>query len=101
MLADFRRHRPHCHGWYHWYLRVGRIGLDCKRFGSEGFIVHWIHSARGWSLCRSGWYGSWVSDFTFGHFALIFELTGAGLPLVLSVMQVFVARLSSLDSMSE
>ena len=67
------RHCPHCHGWYHWYLWAGRFGPDRKRLEPEGSPVHRVYPAWCWSLCRSGWYGSWVSLFILKSLSSLVE----------------------------
>lgn len=100
------RHCPHCHGGYHRYLRAGRVGLDCKRFATEGCPVHGVHSAGSRSRGRSGRYGSWVGSplETMLIDARSFEANHAilsVLPLVLSVTLVSAEQHSNPDSTLE
>lgn len=95
-LIPLCRYRANCYGWYHCYLWPGRVCFNCERLATKTTVVHWIHPARRWSVCRSCWDGCRVSVSPFfivpGRMALINLLV---LQLASSVMLVSVERHSN------
>ena len=79
--VDDQVHAASHHGWCHWRawlesishacsrltlfsdLRRRRLGHDCKRLEDHHAAVYCIRPPRGWSLCRSLWYASFVHCF--------------------------------------
>ena len=79
--VDDKVHAASHHGWCHWRawlesishacsrltlfsdLRRRRLGHDCKRLEDHHAAVYCIRPPRGWSLCRSLWYASFVHCF--------------------------------------
>lgn len=61
------RHCSGHYGWYHWYLRLGRVSVDFRWTEAEFTLVHRVHPAWSWSIRRPCRFSSRIRHWYCGR----------------------------------